>query len=503
MRRENPMGSKSGPRREGRASKTGEEVRLDPLSTDLAEADSPQAVAEALGRHIRSSRTWEAAALVWPEAAGLCRAWALCASIPERCWRGPRRDLEESTEIGPAFAVPLMAALREKRAVRVDSGPEDHFPYLILQPAPENRNRGGTSHPPVPFGSLFRMAARLHSINSLLSNAKAQWEKAFDAASEVFVLHGPDGRIFRANTALSALTGQPIRQCIGKTCSELLPGLCGGHDVAGLEWRYSEEGPQFLATTQAVNLGGEAATLHVLRDVTEERRLAAAQEDRRTRDLVRNILQGIAHEIRNPLFGIQTLLQALDLRHSHDDQERVFTEKALREIHRLDGIVRRFLQLAFLDDATPPESVSLEDLVSQAAALLESRSSRPVTQRVRLSASLRARPVLVHRRSFVEALAEILDNACHFSPPDQPVNASARWEGVGWELEVEDHGPGVAPGLEEKVLEPFFTTVPSRSGLGLTLARAGMDRDGGQLTVGRSEATGGASILVRFPQSMD
>ncbi|MEW6758648.1 MAG: sensor histidine kinase, partial [Acidobacteriota bacterium] len=115
----------------------------------------------------------------------------------------------------------------------------------------------------------------------------------------------------------------------------------------------------------------------------------------------------------------------------------------------------------------------------------------------------RARPVLVHRRSFVEALAEILDNACHFSPPDQPVNASARWEGVGWELEVEDHGPGVAPGLEEKVLEPFFTTVPSRSGLGLTLARAGMDRDGGQLTVGRSEATGGASILVRFPQPMD
>lgn len=493
------MGSK----RKGQVPRTTEDECLDDLSVDLAGADSPEAVAEALGRHIRGRSEWKAAALVWPETAGLCRVWDLCAQDSSRFWRGPRRDMEESTEVGPAFAAPLMAALREDLAVRVDSGPEEFSPYLILQPAPAGRDGGGGRQPSLRFASLFRMAARLHSLNALLSNAKAQWEKAFDAASEVFVLHGPDGRIFRANTALSALTGIPIRRCIGKACAEILPGLCTGHDAAGIEWKCSQDGPHFLATTQTVNLGGEAATLHILRDVTEERRLAAAQEDRRTRDLVRNILQGIAHEIRNPLFGIQTLLQALDLRHAQDDQERVFTEKALREIHRLDAIVRRFLQLAFLDDATPPESGALEDLISQAAALLESRSPRPVRERIRPSASLRDRPVLVHRRSFVEALAEILDNACQFSPPDQPIDVSARWGEDHWELEVRDRGLGVAPGLEEKVLEPFFTTVPSRSGLGLTLAQAGMNRDGGRLTVGRSEATSGAAILIRFPLPRD
>jgi signal transduction histidine kinase len=342
------------------------------------------------------------------------------------------------------------------------------------------------------------MAARLHSLNSLLLNAKAQWEKAFDAAAEVFVLHGPDGRILRANTALSALTGLPIRQCIGRTCMEILPGLCAGHDSAGTDWRHPGSGADFLVMTQTVNLGGEAATLHVLRNVTEERRLSAIEEDRRRSAFVRDILQGIAHEIRNPIFGIQTLLQALDIRHSHDDQERAFTEKALREIHRLDGIVRRFLQLAFLEDASPLETAPVEDLVSQAATLVESRSPTAKTDRIRLSPSLRGRTAQVHRQSFVEALAEILDNACLYSPPDASVEVSGRWDGDGWEMRIRDEGPGVPYGFEERIFEPFFTTAPSRSGLGLALARAGLARDGGRTGLLREEGSRGAIILIRF-----
>lgn len=69
----------------------------------------------------------------------------------------------------------------------------------------------------------------------------------------------------------------------------------------------------------------------------------------------------------------------------------------------------------------------------------------------------------------------------------------------GWELRVEDNGPGIEAAEPARVFEPFYTTKAEGSGLGLPMARMIARDHGGDLVAGRSEALGGASFTLSLP----
>lgn len=71
--------------------------------------------------------------------------------------------------------------------------------------------------------------------------------------------------------------------------------------------------------------------------------------------------------------------------------------------------------------------------------------------------------------------------------------------GDGWELRVEDNGPGIEATDLARVFEPFYTTKGDGSGLGLPMARMIAGDHGGDLVAGRSEALGGASFTLSLP----
>lgn len=71
--------------------------------------------------------------------------------------------------------------------------------------------------------------------------------------------------------------------------------------------------------------------------------------------------------------------------------------------------------------------------------------------------------------------------------------------GDGWELRVEDNGPGIEATDLARVFEPFYTTKGDGSGLGLPMARMIARDHGGDLVAGRSEALGGASFTLSLP----
>jgi two-component system sensor histidine kinase FlrB len=345
------------------------------------------------------------------------------------------------------------------------------------------------------------MASALLKRTAVLSAGKAQWEKAFDAAAEVFVLHDPAGRIFRANLALARLANLPLRECVGRRCADLLPGLCTPFDAAQRIWRDPVSGRRFSVTTQWINLEGQQAALHVLRDVTEEQRVQALEAEHRQMEFTRNLLQGVAHEIRNPIFAVQTLLQAMALREIGGKEAAPFTEKALAEVQRLDAVVRRFLQLAFLEDGTEAERAPLEDLAEEAwRETARGLEEKPLPY-LSLSPEVRRTFVRVHRRSFVPALTELFANAAAYSPPGATVHLSAVWEDPRHlRIEIRDLGPGVEAATAERIFEPFFTTRPQKTGLGLTLARAAVEREGGSLSLGVCPpGSPGALFLVRLP----
>jgi two-component system sensor histidine kinase HupT/HoxJ len=96
-------------------------------------------------------------------------------------------------------------------------------------------------------------------------------------------------------------------------------------------------------------------------------------------------------------------------------------------------------------------------------------------------------------RNALEAVADV---------PDGLVTVSARAQGDAVEIAVEDNGPGIAPEVQERMYDPFFTTRKTYAaceGLGLTTALSIVAKHQGRLDYEPSPRTGGARFVVRLP----
>jgi nitrogen fixation/metabolism regulation signal transduction histidine kinase len=81
------------------------------------------------------------------------------------------------------------------------------------------------------------------------------------------------------------------------------------------------------------------------------------------------------------------------------------------------------------------------------------------------------------------------------------VVVSARKEGDGAAIAVDDDGPGVPSAARERVFDPYFTTKKDGTGLGLAIVKKIVVEHGGRIDVGRSESLGGASFVIHLPGS--
>jgi two-component system sensor histidine kinase RegB len=105
------------------------------------------------------------------------------------------------------------------------------------------------------------------------------------------------------------------------------------------------------------------------------------------------------------------------------------------------------------------------------------------------------------KRGLVRALRAVVANALEATPRPGPVHVLGQ-EGQGtWRLEVQDHGTGMPPEVLARVGEPFFSTKPTGSGmgLGLFLARTFAEQLGGEMKVD-SRLGEGTSVLLLLPQ---
>lgn len=200
------------------------------------------------------------------------------------------------------------------------------------------------------------------------------------------------------------------------------------------------------------------------------------------------MLAGIAHEVRNPLGGIE--LYAGLLREAlHDRPERVEEVRRIeREINYLKIVVAEFLDYA-RRPAPELAPVPLYELLDEVRELVTEGAvavtvACPADLRVRADAGQLRRALLNLGRNAVGA-------AQRRHPGAGTVTLRGQRDGATVRLEVEDDGAGVPAELREKIFTPFFTTREKGTGLGLAFVREIVADHGGAIQV--SDAAGGGA----------
>lgn len=215
----------------------------------------------------------------------------------------------------------------------------------------------------------------------------------------------------------------------------------------------------------------------------EVARLGHTLEQMRTalvdRDAERQMmLAGIAHEVRNPLGGMELFSGLLEegLHELPDDAvvpaaKSELIEQARRvkkELRYLTGVVNDFL--AFARD-TPPfrEDVDVVALLRDVQSLCARDGAAAVVVDVDADRGVGVFPL--DRGRIKQALLNLVENALAATPASGTVTLSARREGAALVLAVVDTGRGIDAATQKKLFTPFFTTKEKGSGLGLALVR--------------------------------
>ncbi len=225
---------------------------------------------------------------------------------------------------------------------------------------------------------------------------------------------------------------------------------------------------------------------------------AAAAEKR---DLLARLLARLAHEIRNPLSSLDIHVQLLeeDLGELAPQLRQQLTgrlEIIHGELHRLESIVENFLRLTS-PSALDLEPVIIPKLVTHVCELLRPEAAaREIEIVTRLDDGLPE--VVADPVRLTQALLNLVINAMQAVERKGRIVLSGTVAAGSLNLSVTDTGPGILPDKLASIFEPYFTTKPEGSGLGLWIAQQIAAAHGGAIQASNAP-TGGAVFQMTLP----
>jgi signal transduction histidine kinase len=168
----------------------------------------------------------------------------------------------------------------------------------------------------------------------------------------------------------------------------------------------------------------------------------------------------------------------------------------LGEARRLNSIVEQFLSLARPLDIKP-EVFLLQDLLHELATLVANEAQQSKVQ-IRVAAPLTLPPLKADREYLRQTLLNLILNGLQAMPEGGTLTLETNTSKGNFLISVTDTGTGIAPENRTRIFEPYFTTKPKGSGLGLAVTRRIIETHGGTIAFS-SEAGQGCSFQIALP----
>ncbi len=226
----------------------------------------------------------------------------------------------------------------------------------------------------------------------------------------------------------------------------------------------------------------------------------------------------VAHELKNPLTSLRSAVETLPLARNENSRARLLAV-IQHDVQRLDRLISDISDASRLDAELQRQDIAPVDmrrlLNTLATVSNETRhNNNGVTVQIRFEgANFDTFSTPGHDSRLGQVIANLLSNACSFSPEGAVVRVTCRRVRTGIEIVVDDEGPGIRTDALEKIFERFYTDRPHQgfgqnSGLGLSISQQIVEAHGGKIwaenRLGNAEPDGeapilGARFVVRLP----
>ena len=324
----------------------------------------------------------------------------------------------------------------------------------------------------------------------LLSTRGGEIDEAIAAERRAMV------RIFLVAAAVMFL----LSAALAGTIAEPIRRLAEAADRVrrGVRWR--QEIPDFTGRNDEIgHLSG------ALRDMTGA--LFARME------AIERFAADVAHELKNPLTSLRSAVETLPIARTDEARGRLL-EVIHHDVRRLDRLISDISDASRLDAELARGDRDPIDIAQLGRALVEvaNQVEREDRVKVRIDVETQAsggppRPWLVfgHDSRLGQVFNNLIDNARTFSDPGGEVRVTVRRAGerAGFEIVVDDDGPGIPAHALERIFERFYTDRPNQSfgqnsGLGLSISRQIVEAHGGTIRAENRTDEDGGTLGARF-----
>src|SRR5213595_1842433 len=373
-----------------------------------------------------------------------------------------------------------------------------------------------------------------------LAQEKGFLETVFNAIQEGIIVTDSKARITYLNNAACGVFGLEPSEAIGKRLDERIRGLAwesltrsGGPVSHDMEIFYPQNRfinfyvvPLVIEQREPTVAGGvdsgrivagndggaqpgstipataaEVGHVMILRDITESRRTAQETIESERFNALMLLAAGVAHEIGNPLNSLHIHLQLMErkVRDLNDNAKTELQESidvARSEIARLDSIVTQFLRA--IRPSQPqlhPENINaiVEETVRFFAPEIQERDV-VVEQELRSDLP----PLQIDRGQMKQALYNVIKNSLEAMKRRGILRIRSDMDDTHVLIRFIDTGGGMSAANLSRVFEPYFTTKPSGTGLGLLIVRRIVREHGGELSIESNEGEG-LTLTIRLP----
>jgi signal transduction histidine kinase len=243
-------------------------------------------------------------------------------------------------------------------------------------------------------------------------------------------------------------------------------------------------------------------TIWIVRDITEEKRLAAERETARRSLALAEVATVLAHEIRNPLGSMELFTGLLADATAQMPETRQWVTHLQAGLRALSATVNNVLQYHSQPTAQllPTE---LDRLVHETMDFLQPLA-RQRGQLIRIDNTLGKISTHADANRLKQVFFNLSLNAFRAMLPGGKLSVKLRWApqcpGGVVQIDFQDEGRGIAPELLEHIYDPGFSTTPGSPGLGLSVCKKVIEQHGGEISV-QSKPSHGTTFSVSLPVS--